>query len=143
MGLTPPVTPVRAQSNRAMVTAAYSPSYNTCGAPLLSPVTSASCLISDQAPSAYTYLPTPSLELGGSNHNGRQTLPPLPSPNAALRFSGHHPPRRDGLPEDTRLHPDLVTVSCNESWLSNSGNRISNCFSFACSPAVICQSSRP
>jgi hypothetical protein len=130
-GPSPPVTPVRARSNHAKVTA-HSPFYYTRDAPLLSPILSTSPLKSDQLPSARNYSLTPSPELVGSSQNVQEAALPLLSPNGVRKTPGRRSTRRDGVPEGTSLHPDLAAVGCNESRLSNSGNIISNSFSFTC-----------
>lgn len=127
-GPSPPVMPVRAQSNCAKFTA-HSPSYDMRDAPLPSSAFSMPLRISDQFPSAHKCSLTPSLELAGSDCNVHETSP---SPSRVNKTSGRCPTRHDGVPEVASLHPDPVVTTCRESRLSNSGNRISNGFSFAC-----------
>ena len=127
-GPSPPVTPVRAQSHRTKFTA-HLPSYDMRDNPLPSPAFSTPLRISDQPPSAHKYSLTSSLELAGSDCDVHETSP---SPSRVKRTSGRRPTRHDGVPEVSSLHPDLVAITCKESRLSNSGNRISNGFSFAC-----------
>lgn len=126
----PLLSPARAQSSRRMVHTHP----HLCGVrdtPLPSPALSASSLISDQPPSACDHLLTSGLELAGSNYSVQETSPGFLSPSAH-RISGRCPTYYDGMPSGTSLHPDLVTISCNESRLSNSGNIISNGFRFTC-----------
>lgn len=124
-GPTPPVTPVRVQSNPPKITT-RAPLYKMRDSPPLSPASYLSSQTSDQPPPAHDSSPTRSLELAGFNHDAQPLRPPRGSGRTSSLCHTH----RDGVSEVADLHPRLAVIRCNESRLSHSGNEISKSFSF-------------
>ena len=100
--------------------------YSMRNTPLLSSAIYVTSQTSDQPPPTHDSSPTQSLELVGFNCDAQPPRKPRGPPRTSTLCHTHC----EGVSEVASLHPNLAIVRCDESRLSNSGNGISNTFSF-------------